>query len=65
MEEPQTATSRPKAYVRRTHVVSKKSRFNLSIHTRRAVVNVPPKMAKVTFWLSVMNPARKETIFRV
>ena len=29
------------------------------------MVKVPPKMANVTFWLSVMNPARKETTFMV
>lgn len=38
-------------------------KYNLNIHTRRTVVKLPPKMARVTFWLSVMNPARKETTF--
>ena len=46
-------------------MVSKRSRFNLSIYTGRAVVKVPPIMAKVRFWLSVMKPATKETTLRV
>lgn len=37
----------------------------MNIHTRRTVVKVPPKMAKVNFWLSIMKPTRKETAFRV
>jgi len=40
-----------------------KRNYNLSIHTRRTVVKVPPKIVRVNFWLSVMNPARKETTF--
>jgi hypothetical protein len=56
---------RSKACVRRTQSVSRTNETNTSIHTRRAVVRVTPKMAKVIFWLSRMKPARRETTFRV
>ena len=54
---------RLKEFVSRSRMVNTKRNYNLSIHTRRTVVKVPPKMARDNFWLSVMNPARKETTF--
>lgn len=46
-------------------MVNIKGRINLIIHTRRTVLKVPPKMARVSFWLSAMKPERKETTSRV